>query len=122
MIPKLKGKLYGWFETGCEGIWWSFTEDNKKGYDGLHPLEQGDYIKVFDQNNNIVFDGFIDRDHKIGWKEYPLNPSNGQPFALGYWIHWTQKGWQPDDWARLFMPSGNLGEFGLRAEYFKNDS
>ncbi len=112
-----KGVLDPYFETGTEGIVWSLCEDGKEGYDGLNILEKGDQLKVYGEKGNILFDGVIDPDWKAGWKEYPKNPGHGQPCALGYWIHWTQRGWEPDLWARLFIRRKD--EKPLRAELTK---
>lgn len=99
----VRGVLEGYVETGTEGYEWAVYEDGKRGYEGLHLIEQGDYLRVCDENGEVRFEGFIRQDFKAGWMEYPLNPGYGQPSALGLWIHWTQKGWTPDDWAALFM-------------------
>jgi len=121
---KLIGTLEPFFETGTEGIVWSLAEDEKQGYEGLHYIQEGDHLTVFGENNEIVFDGNIVCDWEIGWMEYPLNPGHGQPSALGYWIHWIQAGWEPDNWARLFFHQyleGNKGKSPLRAELIKKE-
>jgi hypothetical protein len=118
-MKKYAGVLEGWFETGTEGIVWALCEDGKSGYEAMQIIEKGNHLKVFDDNGKVVFEGEIDPDEKIGWQEYPLNPGHGQPCALGMWVHWTQRGWQPDDWARLFIRF--KGEEYLRAELTKKD-
>lgn len=111
------GVLEEFFETGCEGLMWTVYEDGKEGYDGLNTLEPGDHLTVFGENDEVLFEGLIDPDFEIGYKPYPQNPQHGQPCALGFWIHWTQRGWQPDDWARLFVRM--KGEKPLRARLVK---
>lgn len=121
MKAKVVGVLEPYFETGCEGTVWAVMEDGKQGYEGLHIIKEGDHLVIFGENNEILFDGNIVCDHQIGWEEYPLNPGHGQPSALGYWIHWTQQGWQSDDWAKLFFHEYVEGTNGkpLRAELTK---
>ena len=117
---KKTGVISDFFETGCEGVVWVFYEDEKKNmWDAFNSLEKGDWLKIYNEDGSLAFEGKINPDHKIGWKEYPLNPGHGQPSALDYWIHWTQKNWKPDDWARLFIR--NEGENLLRAEYIKKE-
>lgn len=83
-----------------------------------------DHLKIYKSDGTVAFDGIIDQDHKAGWTEFPRNPGHGQPSALGYWIHWTQKDWNPDDWAALFfnynIQTGKRSEGYLRAELTKS--
>ncbi|MBU6415107.1 hypothetical protein KGQ34_02610 [Patescibacteria group bacterium] len=117
---KVSGVLCPYFETGCEGIVWSVIKDGKESYDNLYTIRQGDLFTVYGENDEILFDGEIICDFQAGWTAYPNDPfGHGQPSALGYWIHWTQHGWQPDDWAKLFFHEymeGTTNGKPLRAE------
>jgi len=100
---ELKGVIEDYFETGCEGIMWTFYEDGKEGYGGLHNLEAGDHLTILDDDGSELFSGIIKPNREIGKQVIPLNPEYSQPVALGCWIHWTQDGFLPDDWAKLFF-------------------
>ncbi len=101
------GELDGYFETGTEGFIWSLHEDGKSGYDGLVIIEAGDRLTVYGEDGRTpLFDGIVHPDYEIGYRPHFAGADHGQPCALGLWIHWTQKGWQPDDWARLFVREG----------------
>lgn len=116
--------LAEWSETGTEGMVWTIEDTSvTEPYMGMKIISNGMHLKVFNHDNSIAFDGVIDQDKEAGWTHYPyylqeiaktrkitqedldLLKTNGfgQPSALGYWIHWTQRGWNPDDWARLFL-------------------
>ena len=103
-MQKHKGRLYPYFETGTEGIVWALIEDGKtEFYDALVTIEEGDHLVVYGEDNSVLFDGDIMMDTETGWREYPQNPGHGQQAALGCWIHWIQRGWEPDAWAGLFL-------------------
>lgn len=102
-MKKYIGVLEGWFETGTEGTVWVLQEDGKTGYDGMRVLRRGDHLKIFGENGEVLFDDLIIPDMTAGLTASPLNPEYKQPSALGFWIHWTQRGWLPDDWAKLFL-------------------
>jgi len=106
-MPKLRGIVDFHFETGSEGLLWIFVETSNEEARQREPLvleiEKGDHLKIFSQDGSVVFDGKIDPDHKAGYTPYSANAEHGQPSALGFWIHWTQKSWKPDEWAKLFL-------------------
>jgi hypothetical protein len=99
----IEGVLEDFFETGSEGVWWALVDDENFGYDNLHIIKPGDHLTILDQLGHKLWSGIIRYDRKAGWRRYPLNPKYGQPCALGHWVHWTQKGFKPDDWARFFI-------------------
>lgn len=99
----IHGVLEDFFETGTEGVVWSVHDDDDSGYEGLHAIQEGDHLTILDQLGRRLWSGVIRCDRESGWARYPANPEFGQPCALGYWIHWTQQGFKPDEWARFFI-------------------
>lgn len=138
-MTTLSGYINEFFETGCEGVMWKLFQDGKTGYECLVNIDEGDHLKIFGEDNNILFDGIIEQDWNAGWYPYfhikkkmdedptynpPKDYAHGQPSALGHWIHWTQRGWEPDEWAKLFFHQyliGNEGKKPLRAELTKKE-
>ena len=93
----LKGRCYFFSETGTEGGYWAFQEDgcDPRSYDGLHILENGDRLTVFNPRNRKqkIWSGVI------SLKEY-------SPFAQAvfwHWIHADQKGIRREKWAQFFF-------------------
>jgi hypothetical protein len=117
-MQKFTGVLTDFFETGCEGVLWMLYKDGIEGYEAFELIEEDDHLKIFAEDGSVLFDDVIRLDHKAGWTRYPGNRRYGQPTALGRWIHWTQKGFQPDDWARFFIRDGKPP---LRAELTRDD-
>ena len=99
------GKLDAYWETGTEGVIWSVYENDKKGYDGLHCLENGDYLIVYDPVNteNIVWEGNIDLEYERNYRKFPMNPKYGQQAIAGMWVHGIQRDVEPDDWGNWFF-------------------
>lgn len=113
--------LDGFFETGSEGTHWVLDT----GAADPVFIRAGDRLKVFGYDGKVVFNGKIVCDTKTGWTEYPQNPGYGQQLALNFWVHWIQKGWKPDAWARLFIRhwlEEGRGKPQLRAELIQKAS
>lgn len=101
----VNGTLLAFFETGTEGVLWSFMETGKLGYDALHVLEKGDRIKVFNDaaRKDVVFDGAVDLEYRRRYHPYPGNPKHGQQVVDGMWVHGLQRGETPERWAAMFF-------------------
>ena len=104
MTP-IKGKCDPYFETGTEGVIWSVYEDGKEGYDGLHCLNEGDYLTIFDpaDSTKVVWEGNIDLEYERNYLPFPMNPEYGQQAIMGMWVHGIQRNVEPDDWGTWFF-------------------
>ena len=103
---RIEGELEDYFETGTEGVLWALQDDDNLGYAGLHLLAEGDHLEITDQLGHKLWSGVIRCDRQAGRRAHPLNPKFNQPSALGCWVHWTQQGFKPDDWAGYFIRPG----------------
>jgi hypothetical protein len=97
-----KGILIPYFETGLEITKWAFFEDDKEGYDGLHVLTEEHHIKVFDENNKIIYDEDIIEDKFSNYESYPDNPVKGQQLAGNLWVDWIQANTSMKEWLDMF--------------------
>lgn len=108
MTVEYRGLLTGYFETGLEGVMWALQRDGMDADEGLVLLKEGDSLEIYSPEGEIVFSGIIEPDKTTGRIRRPFSNITQQN-ALGYWIHWTQKGFEPDDWASYFMPEKYTG-------------
>ncbi|MBI1362387.1 MAG: hypothetical protein GC134_00190 [Proteobacteria bacterium] len=106
----LSGVLEAFWETGTEGVIWSFydtslqTPDGKRTYDGLHCLKDGDHLTVYGfDGKTVVWEGTVKLEYERNWEKFPLNPQYGQQAALGFWVHGFQESLVPEVWAMMFF-------------------
>ena len=80
-------------------------------YEGLRSLENGDEFTVYDRAGSILWSGIIDQDDKTGaishtairkWKVVKLRGWKQQVVG-GWWVHWVQRGMDPEAWGELFQ-------------------
>lgn len=116
----IKGKLEPFAETGTEGVIWSLEDNQGRGYDSLHCLDYGDFLRVFDpeDENKVIWEGRIDFEWERRYRTYPLNPQYGQQEIFGVWVHGFQFDVEPEDWGTWFFKNYpaeyepcNLGRF-----------
>jgi len=101
MPEKIEGQCFFYSETGTEGGYWAFQDrkyiDEKTGgwsYEGLHVLENGDHLTIFDpQSKKVIWDGVIDL----------IELGLFTDTAFGFWIHNDQKGMEREKWAEFFF-------------------
>lgn len=103
---RIEGPLINFCETGTEGAIWAIEDDERFGYEAVVIINEGDHLAIYDELGYEVWAGTIKCDKKVGWRRYPSNPKHGQQCALGYWVHWIQRGFKSDDWARFFIRPG----------------
>jgi len=107
----LQGTLEAYYELGADSVSWSFNEALEKKtepYDGLHELQKGDFIRVFNDasKKEVIFEGKIDMTYRKNGKPYPLNH--------GYY----QKGQDPAAWEKMFQ-DGKPAELIVRPSHVK---
>lgn len=96
----LKGICHFFTETGTEGGFWAFQDNNyingdNWSYNGLHILDNGDKLTIFCPNspNKVIWSG------TINLKQYPIFTET----ALDFWIHADQIGIERDTWLMYFF-------------------
>jgi hypothetical protein len=94
MNAPLQGTLLFWSETGTEGGHWALQEDRYPGsYDGLHVLEDGDHLRVLNEDGSSRWEGLIQL------KSYPAFTEH----VFNCWIHADQIGMERQAWAEMFF-------------------
>jgi hypothetical protein len=99
----LKGKLEIFFEQGMEHNAWTFYEDGQQGYDGLHVIEKGDVLRVFNDaaRKELLWQGTIDF-------EYDSHKQKRAMIGEVQWldnvgtVHGIQKGVDANEWGEMF--------------------
>lgn len=68
---QIEGKLFGWFETGLEGLVWALEQEGIAGYDGLFIIEEGDHLVISSPSGQVLFDDYIVTDTELGKEQRP---------------------------------------------------
>lgn len=116
-MKEMKGVCFLFSETGTEGGWWAMQKDGfveKDGhwsYFGVEYLEEGDDFTVYADDGNVLFHDIIHKDSKTGAIPHPvvrkgkvvIDRTWKQQVVGGMWVHWVQKGMDPEAWGELFV-------------------
>lgn len=113
---EVRGFLAPFFETGTEGVVWSLDDPGLPGYDSLHPLMNGDELRVLDDAGGTLWEGVVRLDRTTGLLPHYPGGEPVQQAVLGYWVHGLQEGMDPEAWGRLFFEGRRavLREVGFR--------
>jgi hypothetical protein len=116
-MKEMKGVCFLFSETGTEGGWWAMYEDGfvdadgHRSEEGLQCLEEGDDFTVYGEDGSVLFHDVIHRDTETGaiprqilyGGELRDHPTWKQQAVGGMWVHWVQKGMDPEVWGTLFI-------------------
>lgn len=99
----LKGKLELFFEQGMEHNAWTFYEDGQEGYDGLHAIEKGDVLRVFNDaaRTEILWQGTIDFEYDSHKQKRALIGEVQWLENVGT-VHGIQRGVDATEWGEMF--------------------
>lgn len=124
----MRVKLEAYNEQGSEGTHWSVWDPSKSGYEGLHPLKEGDYLNIPNLfSGHIKYDKYINRvwpswaneyiladnykgllqsrlfyKEDIDYKQECIELYTVQYSKAGT-CHWLQKDVNPNLWAQWFL-------------------
>jgi hypothetical protein len=87
-------------------------KDGCWSYEGLRYLEEGDDFTVYGDDGVVLFHDIIHMDPEIDAVPLQIvckgklgpHKRRKQQAVGGWWVHWIQKGMDPEDWGRLFYP------------------
>jgi len=105
----VRGFLDPFSETGTEGVVWSFSDPGLPGYHSLHPLEDGDWLRVSGPDGAVLWEGAVSLEYRRSWHPYPGTDISsggkppGQQAVMGMWVHGLQRDMDPERWAGLFF-------------------
>ena len=116
MVKEIKGVCFLFSETGTEGGWWAvqderfIAEDGFWSYEGLNCLLEDDELTVYAEDGTVLFHGIVRIDsatgaipHQVMRKgKLTVDRSWKQQAVGGVWVHWIQKGMDPEAWGELF--------------------
>ncbi len=96
----LRGLCHFHSETGTEGGYWAFQDsqyisDGSWSYKGLHLLEDGDYLTIYDKRDlhRMVWSGVIKLTQYASFTQE----------VFGCWIHADQDGVDRQTWGQWFL-------------------
>jgi hypothetical protein len=125
-METIKGTLFLYSETGTEGGYWAIQDERfiqpptedwphaRWSYDGLHALNDGDYLKIFHPDGTLLWEGEIKlKKHPVFTEAVDIHDESAN-VNLGLWIHADQIGMSRHDWAYPFMKEykGELTKHG----------
>lgn len=116
MTSEMRGVCFLSSETGTEGGWWAMqedgfvTEDGHWRYEGLQYLKEGDDFTVYADDGSVLFHDIIHQDTRTGAIARQVirggkvvnHPRYIQQVVGGMWVHWIQKGIDPEVWGHFF--------------------
>lgn len=101
-LPKgsrIKGVLTAYWEQGFEGlILYALHADEPKGIDGPIILEDGQYIKIWKHNDDILWEGEVKLVSR--YRFFLFQETHTLPYEV--WSDHKQKGFRYKDWIALF--------------------
>lgn len=92
MPDVLTGTLSFFSGKDSDVMLWLFIKDDAESLESVRLIKEGDWLTIFTEEGGVLFNEMVECDL-----------SEEKRRAIGFRVCWTQKGWEPDDWARLFI-------------------
>jgi hypothetical protein len=96
-MKKINGKLNIFYETGLIGVTWSI-EYIKNGKTEFYKIKAGDYLRVYDEGENVIFNKKI-----ITKSSVSLGSSTQLAGILADWFPSDES----DEWVNMFVENLN---------------
>jgi len=100
----IRGRLIPLSEDGTPGVIWAFRRDGRPAYQGVRHLRDDDYLTVYDDKGDVLWEGVIDLDFEALRMQVANDTQDGDPQRLGTEIvHGIQRNVPPSQWAQYFF-------------------
>lgn len=97
------GELDAYCNFGTDGVLWALYDDNRNGPSSTHFIKSGDYLKVLDNKDTVVWEGTIQFEYQRRFRNYPTNPEYGQQEVFGFWVNGFEETLAPEVWGDWFF-------------------